>query len=63
MFLDRKVKDKMIVFEFVWLAVCCVVFGGGWVMGFVKYIWDGDVIEDVMVKEFEKLFLFNFWLF
>lgn len=52
---DRKVKDKVAIPEFVWLAACCAVLGGGWAMGFVKHTWDGDIIEDVMVKELEKL--------
>ncbi|XP_014596766.3 endonuclease domain-containing 1 protein [Equus caballus] len=60
---DRKVKDKMTVPEFVWLAACCAVPGGGWAMGFVKHTRDGDVIEDVMVKELEKLLPFNPQLF
>ncbi|XP_036755782.2 endonuclease domain-containing 1 protein-like [Manis pentadactyla] len=60
---DRKVKDKVAIPEFVWLAACCAVPGGGWAMGFVKHTRDGDIIEDVMVKELEKLLPFNPQLF
>lgn len=60
---DSKVNDKVTIPEFVWLAACCAVPGGGWAMGFVKYTRDGDVIEDVMVKELEKLLPFNPQLF
>ncbi|XP_004385603.1 endonuclease domain-containing 1 protein [Trichechus manatus latirostris] len=51
---DHKVKDKVKIPEFVWLAACCAI-PGGWAMGFVKHTQDGDVIEDVMVKDLEKL--------
>ncbi|KAK2496752.1 hypothetical protein MC885_005704 [Smutsia gigantea] len=60
---DRKVKGRVAIPEFVWLAACCAVPGGGWAMGFVKHTRDGDVIEDVMVKELEKLLPFNPQLF
>ncbi|XP_058401364.1 endonuclease domain-containing 1 protein [Diceros bicornis minor] len=60
---DRKVKDRVTVPEFVWLAACCAVPGGGWAMGFVKHTREGDVIEDVMVKDLEKLLPFNPQLF
>ncbi|XP_016014203.2 endonuclease domain-containing 1 protein [Rousettus aegyptiacus] len=60
---DHNVKDKVTIPEFVWLAACCAVPGGGWAMGFVKHTRDGDVIEDVMVKELEKLLPFNPQLF
>lgn len=60
---DVKVKDKVTVPKFVWLAACCAAPGGGWAMGFVKHTRDGDVIEDVMVKELEKLLPFNPQLF
>uniref|UniRef100_A0A8D1BV31 Endonuclease domain-containing 1 protein n=1 Tax=Sus scrofa TaxID=9823 RepID=A0A8D1BV31_PIG len=60
---DLKVKDKVTIPEFVWLAACCAVPGGGWAMGFVKHTRDGEVIEDVMVKELEKLLPFNPQLF
>lgn len=60
---DHKVKDKVTIPEFVWLAACCAVPGGGWAMGFVKHTRDGDVIEDVMVKELEKLLPLNPQLF
>ncbi|XP_037019331.2 endonuclease domain-containing 1 protein [Artibeus jamaicensis] len=60
---DSKVKDRVTVPELVWLAACCAVPGGGWAMGFVKYTRDGAVIEDVMVKELEKLLPFNPQLF
>ncbi|XP_064144904.1 endonuclease domain-containing 1 protein [Loxodonta africana] len=59
---DHKVKDKVTVPKFVWLAACCAV-PGGWAMGFVKHIQDGDVIEDVMVKDLEKLLPSNPQLF
>ncbi|XP_007936259.1 endonuclease domain-containing 1 protein [Orycteropus afer afer] len=51
---DHKVKDRVTLPEFVWLAACCAV-PGGWAMGFVKHTRNGDVIEDVMVKDLEKL--------
>lgn len=60
---NHNVKDKVTIPEFVWLAACCAVPGGGWAMGFVKHTRDGDVIEDVMVKELEKLLPFNPQLF
>lgn len=60
---DHKVKDKVSIPEFVWLAACCAVPGGGWAMGFVQHTRDGDVIEDVMVKELEKLLPLNPQLF
>ncbi|XP_006833806.1 PREDICTED: endonuclease domain-containing 1 protein [Chrysochloris asiatica] len=59
---DHKVKDKVTVPEFVWLAACCAV-PGGWAMGFVKHTRDGDVVEDVMVKDLEKLLPSNPQLF
>ncbi|XP_013366661.1 PREDICTED: endonuclease domain-containing 1 protein [Chinchilla lanigera] len=52
---DRRVKDRVAVPESVWLAACCAFPGGGWAMGFVKHVQDSDVIEDVMVKDLEKL--------
>ncbi|XP_047372683.1 endonuclease domain-containing 1 protein [Sciurus carolinensis] len=60
---DRKVKDKVTIPEFVWLAACCAAPGGGWAMGFVKHMRDSDIIEDVMVKDLEKLLPFNAQLF
>ncbi|XP_016062174.1 PREDICTED: endonuclease domain-containing 1 protein [Miniopterus natalensis] len=60
---DIKVKDKVTIPKFVWLAACCAVPGGGWAMGFVKHTRDGDVIEDVMLKELEKLLPSNPQLF
>ncbi|XP_045339523.1 endonuclease domain-containing 1 protein [Leopardus geoffroyi] len=60
---DRRVHGKVTVPAFVWLAACCAVPGSGWAMGFVKHTRDGDVIEDVMVKELEKLLPFNPQLF
>ncbi|KFO29204.1 Endonuclease domain-containing 1 protein [Fukomys damarensis] len=60
---DHKVKDKVTVPEFVWLAACCAVPGGGWAMGFVKRTQDNDIIEDVMVKDLEKLLPSNPQLF
>lgn len=60
---DIKVKDKVTIPKFVWLAACCAVRGGGWAMGFVKHTMGGDVIEDVMVKELEKLLPSNPQLF
>ncbi|XP_004709075.1 endonuclease domain-containing 1 protein [Echinops telfairi] len=51
---DHRVKGKVAVPEFVWLAACCAS-PGGWAMGFVKHAGGGDVIEDVMVKDLEKL--------
>ncbi|XP_062052881.1 endonuclease domain-containing 1 protein [Lepus europaeus] len=60
---NHKVKDRVTVPEFVWLAACCAVPGGGWAMGFVKHTQDDDIIEDVMVKDLEKLLPFNPQLF
>ncbi|XP_012310096.2 endonuclease domain-containing 1 protein isoform X1 [Aotus nancymaae] len=60
---DFKVNDKVAVPEFVWLAACCAVPGGGWAMGFVKHTRDSDIIEDVMVKDLQKLLPFNPQLF
>lgn len=60
---DIKVKDKVTIPKFVWLAACCAVPGGGWAMGFVKHTRDSDVIEDVMLKELEKLLPSNPQLF
>ncbi|TEA34653.1 hypothetical protein DBR06_SOUSAS23810004 [Sousa chinensis] len=60
---DLKVNDKVTIPEFVWLAACCAVPGGGWAMGFVKHTGDREVIEDVMVKELEKLLPFTPQLF
>ncbi|XP_076969321.1 endonuclease domain-containing 1 protein [Tamandua tetradactyla] len=59
---DHKVKDRVTVPEFVWLAACCAV-PGGWAMGFVKRTRNSDIIEDVMVKDLEKLLPFNIQLF
>lgn len=59
----HRVKDKVTIPEFVWLAACCAIPGGGWAMGFVKHTRDGDVIEDVMVKDLEKLLPLNPQLF
>ncbi|XP_006992863.3 endonuclease domain-containing 1 protein [Peromyscus maniculatus bairdii] len=52
---DHRVKGKVTVPEFVWLAACCDVPGGGWAMGFTKHTQGGDVIEDVLVRDLEKL--------
>lgn len=60
---DHKVKGKVTVPEFVWLAACCAVPGGGWAMGFIKHTQDSDVIEDVMVRDLEKLLLHKPQLF
>ncbi|XP_003472565.2 endonuclease domain-containing 1 protein [Cavia porcellus] len=60
---DHRVKDRVTVPEFVWLAACCAVPGGGWAMGFVKHTQDSDIIEDVMVKDLEKLLPSNPQLF
>lgn len=60
---EHKVKDKVTIPKFVWLAACCAIPGGGWAMGFVKHTRDGDVIEDVMVKDLEKLLPSNPQLF
>lgn len=51
----RKVKDRVAIPAFVWLAACCAAPGAGWAMGFVQHARDGDIIEDVMVPELEKL--------
>nr|XP_045001695.1 endonuclease domain-containing 1 protein isoform X2 [Jaculus jaculus] len=60
---DNKVKDRVAVPEFVWLAACCAIPGGGWAMGFVKHTREGDIIEDVMVKDLEKLLPYKPQLF
>ncbi|XP_023565289.1 endonuclease domain-containing 1 protein [Octodon degus] len=52
---ERRVKDRVTVPAFVWLAACCAVPGEGWAMGFVKHVRDSDLIEDVMVRDLEKL--------
>ncbi|XP_074160583.1 endonuclease domain-containing 1 protein [Sminthopsis crassicaudata] len=51
---DHRLKDKVSVPDFVWLAACCAA-PGGWAMGFIKHMRDGDIIEDVMVKDLEKM--------
>ncbi|XP_026361097.2 endonuclease domain-containing 1 protein isoform X2 [Ursus arctos] len=60
---ERKLKDRVAVPASVWLAACCAAPGGGWAMGFVQHARDGDVIEDVMVGELEKLLPFKPRLF
>lgn len=60
---DLRVRGRVSVPEFVWLAACCAVPGGGWAMGFVQHPRDAEVIEDVMVKELEKLLPYNPQLF
>ncbi|ELV13545.1 Endonuclease domain-containing 1 protein [Tupaia chinensis] len=57
------VRDRVAVPGLVWLAACCAVPGGGWAMGFVKHAQDSDIIEDVMVKDLEKLLPLNPQLF
>lgn len=52
---EHKVKEKVTIPEFVWLAACCAVPGGGWAMGFIKHTQDSNVIEDVMLRDLEKL--------
>lgn len=52
---DNSVKGKVTIPEFVWLAACCAVPGGGWAMGFIKHTQGSDIIEDVMVRDLEKL--------
>ncbi|XP_006887400.1 PREDICTED: endonuclease domain-containing 1 protein [Elephantulus edwardii] len=59
---DHRVKDKVTVPVFVWLAACCAG-PSGWAMGFVKQTQDSDIIEDVMVKDLEKLLPSNPQLF
>lgn len=60
---DNRLKGKVAIPEFVWLAACCAVPGGGWAMGFIKHTKDSDVIEDVMVRDLEKLLPHNPQLF
>ncbi|CAK7315029.1 Endonuclease domain-containing 1 protein [Vulpes lagopus] len=60
---DRRLQDRVTIPAFVWLAACCAMPGGGWAMGFVQHTRDGDIIEDVMVKELEKLLPSNPQLF
>lgn len=60
---DVKVKDKVTIPKFVWLAACCAVPGGAWTMGFVKRTTDSDIIEDVLVQELEQLLPSNPQLF
>lgn len=52
---EHKVKGKVTIPEFIWLAACCAVPGGGWAMGFIKHTQDSNVIEDVMLRDLEKL--------
>lgn len=52
---EHRVKGKVTIPEFVWLAACCAVPGEGWAMGFIKHTQDIDVIEDVMLRDLEKL--------
>lgn len=52
---DYRVKGRVTVPEFVWLAACCDIPGGGWAMGFTKHIQASDIIEDIMVRDLEKL--------
>ncbi|XP_001511293.2 endonuclease domain-containing 1 protein-like [Ornithorhynchus anatinus] len=49
-----RVGDAVAVPEFAWLAACCGL-PGGWSMGFTKQAGDGDVVEDVMVRDLEQL--------
>uniref|UniRef100_F6XA88 Endonuclease domain containing 1 n=1 Tax=Monodelphis domestica TaxID=13616 RepID=F6XA88_MONDO len=50
---DHRVKDKVSIPDFLWLAACCAG-PGGWAMGFIKHMRDGDIIEDMMVQDLEK---------
>ncbi|XP_048200041.1 endonuclease domain-containing 1 protein isoform X2 [Perognathus longimembris pacificus] len=52
---ESRLRGRVAVPEFIWLAACCAVPGGGWAMGFVKHTQDSGIIEDVMVKDLEKL--------
>lgn len=52
---EHRVKGKVTIPELVWLAACCAVPGGGWAMGFIKHTQGSDVIEDVMLRDLEKL--------
>lgn len=52
---DYRVKGRVTIPEFVWLAACCDVPGGGWAMGFTKHTQASDIIEDIMVRDLEKL--------
>ncbi|XP_012378492.2 endonuclease domain-containing 1 protein [Dasypus novemcinctus] len=58
----RSLGDRVAVPEFVWLAACCAV-PGGWAMGFVEHPREGAVLEDVMVRELEKLLPYDVQLF
>ncbi|KAI4537853.1 hypothetical protein MG293_012716 [Ovis ammon polii] len=60
---DLRVSDRVSIPEFVWLAACCAVPAGGWAMGFVKHTRDREVIEDVMLRDLEKLLPFHLQLF
>ena len=60
---DLKVKDRVSIPEFVWLAACCAVPAGGWAMGFVKHTGDREVIEDVMLRDLQRLLPFPLQLF
>lgn len=52
---DYRVKGKVTIPEFVWLAACCDIPGGGWAMGFTKHTQDSGIIDDVMVRDLEQL--------
>ncbi|XP_004604881.2 endonuclease domain-containing 1 protein [Sorex araneus] len=52
---EHTLQGRVAVPELLWLAACCAVPGGGWAMGFVQHPRAGAVIEDVMVRDLEKL--------
>ncbi|XP_055970952.1 endonuclease domain-containing 1 protein [Sorex fumeus] len=52
---EHTLRGRVAVPELLWLAACCAVPGGGWAMGFVQHPGAGAVIEDVMVRDLEKL--------
>ncbi|XP_030056076.1 endonuclease domain-containing 1 protein [Microcaecilia unicolor] len=50
---DLKMKDKVSVPEFLWLAACCNT-PEAWSMGFVKKMADKSSLESVTIEELEK---------
>lgn len=60
---EHTLGGRVAVPELVWLAACCAVPGGGWALGFVLHPRAGAVIEDVMLKDLERLLPTNPQLF
>ncbi|XP_069898103.1 endonuclease domain-containing 1 protein-like [Dipodomys merriami] len=51
----RRLGGRVSIPESVWLAACCAAPGGGWAIGFIKHTQGSGIIEDVMVKDLERL--------